>query len=133
MFCVTCPMVYFILNVKWSESCSVVSISLQPHGFPNSLWSSPGQNTGIAIPFSSGFSQHWNRTQVSSIAGRFFFFFLTSWATREALQNMVTYKQYSFVFLWKHWVLFCWTVKLQMNNFHLLGLIFIFRAGLFLF
>ena len=27
---------------KWSESCSVVSDSLQPHG----LWTSPGQNTG---------------------------------------------------------------------------------------
>ena len=31
---------------KWSESRSVVSSSLQPHGL-YSLWNSPGQNTGV--------------------------------------------------------------------------------------
>ena len=30
----------------WSESCSVVSDSLQPHGL-YSPWNSPGQNTGV--------------------------------------------------------------------------------------
>ena len=33
-----------------SESCSVVSDSLQPHGLHN-LWHSPGQNTGVGIRF----------------------------------------------------------------------------------
>ena len=41
---------------------------------------SPGQNTGVAIPFSRASSQLRDRTQVSRIAGWFF----TSWATREA-------------------------------------------------
>ena len=34
----------------------------------------------VAVPFSRGFSQPRDRTQVSHIAGGFF----TSWATREA-------------------------------------------------
>ena len=33
---------FFIDEVKWSESCSVVSDSLQPHA-----WNSPGQNPGV--------------------------------------------------------------------------------------
>ena len=38
--------------VKWSESCSVVSDSLPPHGL-YSPWNSPNQNTGVgAFPFS---------------------------------------------------------------------------------
>ena len=32
--------------LKWSESLSVVSDSLQPHGLYNP-WNSPGQNTGV--------------------------------------------------------------------------------------
>ena len=32
-------------EVKWSESCSVVSDSLRPHGY--SPWNSPGQNIGV--------------------------------------------------------------------------------------
>ena len=35
---------------KVSESCSVVSDSLQLHG-PHSPWNSPGQNTGVGSPF----------------------------------------------------------------------------------
>ena len=63
-----------------SESCLVVSDSLLPHGL-YSPWNSPGQSTGVvAFPFSSGFSQPRDQTQVSCIAGRFFI----SWATREA-------------------------------------------------
>ena len=63
-----------------SESCSVVSDSLQPHGLCTP-WNSPGQNTGqIAFPFSRGFSQPRDWTQVFRIAGGFF----TSWATRDA-------------------------------------------------
>ena len=43
----------------------------------------------VAFPFSGGSSQPRGRTQVSCLAGRFFFFFLegrffTSWAPREA-------------------------------------------------
>ena len=56
-----------------SESHSVVSDSLQPHGLYSS-WNSPGQNTGvgIAFPFSRGSSQTRDRTQVSCIVGGFF-------------------------------------------------------------
>ena len=63
-----------------SESCSIVSNSLWPHGLYGP-WNSPGQNTevGVAFPFSRGSSQPRDQTQVSHIAGRFF----TSWATRE--------------------------------------------------
>ena len=35
-----------------SESCSVVSDSLQPHGL-NSPWNSPGRSTGVGKPFLS--------------------------------------------------------------------------------
>jgi len=38
---------WYILEVKWNESCSVVSDYLQPHGLWQS-WNSPGQNTGMA-------------------------------------------------------------------------------------
>ena len=68
---------------KWveseSESRSVVSDSLWPHGL-YSPWNSPSQNTGVvAVPFSRGSSQPMEWTQVSCTAGRFFI----SWATRE--------------------------------------------------
>ena len=72
---------------KWvSESCSVVSDSLQPldytvHGILQARileW--------VAFPFSRGSSQPRDRTQVSSIAGGFF----TSWATREAQRGIQT-------------------------------------------
>ena len=104
-----------------SESYSVRSVSLWPHGLYSS-WNSPGQNSGVgslsllqeifptqglnpglphcrwilyqlshkrsprilewvAYPFSSGFSQPRNWTEVSCIASRFF----TNWALREAL------------------------------------------------
>ena len=36
--------------MKWSQICSVVSNSLQPHGI-YSPWDSPGQNTGVGFPF----------------------------------------------------------------------------------
>ena len=66
------------LKVK-SESCSVVSGSLRPHGL-YSPWNSPGQNTGVgSLSFSRGPSQPRDWTQFSRIAGRFF----TRWATRK--------------------------------------------------
>ena len=37
-----------ILYLKWSESHSVVSDSLQPHGC--TVWNSPDQNTGVGSP-----------------------------------------------------------------------------------
>ena len=62
---------------EWSESRSVMSDSLGPHGL-YSPWHSPGQNTGVGslslLP-----SQPRDQTQVSSVASGF----LTSWATRE--------------------------------------------------
>ena len=66
-----------------SESHSVMSNSLQPHG----LYSLPILQAEIlkwvAVPFSRGSSQLRNRTQVSHIAGRLF----TNWAIREAQEN----------------------------------------------
>ena len=54
-----------------SETRSVVSNFLQPHGL-YSPWNSPGQNTGVlAFPF-WGSSQPRDRIQVSRIAGGFF-------------------------------------------------------------
>ena len=55
-----------------SESCSVVSHSMRPHGL-YSPWNSPGQDTGRgAVPFSPVSSQPWDQTQVFLIAGGFF-------------------------------------------------------------
>ena len=68
---------------EWSESRSVVSDSLWPHGL-YSPWNSPGQNTGVGSQsFSRGSSQPRDWTQVACIAGRFF----TVWAVREAHVN----------------------------------------------
>ena len=70
-----------------SESCSVLSSSLPPHGL-NSPWNSPGQNTGVvgAVPLSTVSYQPRDQTQVSHIAGRFF----TRWATRESSVSPAT-------------------------------------------
>ena len=63
-----------------SESLPVMSDSLWPHGL-YSPWNSPGRILEwVAVPFSRGFSQPSNQTQVSHLVGKFF----TSWATREA-------------------------------------------------
>ena len=62
-------------EVKWSESHSVASNPLWPHGLLQARileW--------VAFPFSRGSSQPRDWTQASRIAGRFF----TSWAIREA-------------------------------------------------
>ena len=64
--------------MKESESRSVVSDSLWPHGL-YSPWNFPGQKW-VTFPFFRGSFQPRDRTQVCHIAGRFF----TSWATREA-------------------------------------------------
>ena len=76
------PVNYKIHNLKSeSESCSVVSNSLQPLGL-YSPWNSPSQNTGVGR--SRGSSQTRDQTQVSCIAGGFF----TSPATREVQANI---------------------------------------------
>ena len=59
---------------KESESRSVVSDSLRPHGILQARILEC-----VAFPCFRGFSQPRDRTQVSCIGGRFF----TSWATRE--------------------------------------------------
>ena len=67
------------LIAKWSESHSVMSDSLRPHGL-YSPWSFPGQNTGVgSLSLLQGSSQPRDWTQVFCIAGGFF----TSQATRE--------------------------------------------------
>ena len=60
------------ISAVLSESHSVMSYSLQPHGLYSS-WNSPGQNTGVgSSSLSGGSSQSRNQTQVSGIAGKFF-------------------------------------------------------------
>ena len=95
--------------VKDSESHSVVSDSLWPHGL-YSPRSSPGQNTGVvAVPFSRGSSQPRYRTQVSCIADRFFI----SWVTQEAhcwaelsLNLHILYCPDIFLLSWINWTLY---------------------------
>ena len=65
-----------LVFLKRSESHSVMSDSLRPHG-PYSPWNSPGQNTRVGR---LSLLQEIFPTQVSHTAGRFF----TSCATREA-------------------------------------------------
>ena len=60
-----------------TESCSVVSNSLQPHGLYNPLILQARLLEWVALSFSRGSSQISDRTQISHIAGRFFI----SWAT----------------------------------------------------
>ena len=69
--------------MRSSQSCSVVSDSLWPHGI-HSPWNSPGQNTGVGCLSLLQWifpTQELNR--VSCIAGGFF----TNWAIREAFEN----------------------------------------------
>ena len=66
-------------EVKWSESLSVVSNSLQHRGL-YSPWNSPrAEYWSGCVPCSRRSSQPRDQTQVSCIAGGFF----TSWATKE--------------------------------------------------
>ena len=71
------------IHIHWvseSESPSVMSHSLWPHGLYNT-WNSPDQNTGVGgVLFSRGSSQSRDQTQASRTAGGFF----ASWATKEA-------------------------------------------------
>ena len=91
------PFLFLEIKQQKSESvsCSVLSDSLQPHGLglkPARLlcpWDSSGMNTGVgSIPFSRGSSWPMDCTQISHIAGRFFF---TIWATREAQNKAIEY------------------------------------------
>ena len=82
-------------SVPESESHSVVSNSLRPHGLYNP-WHSPGQNTGVdSLSFLQGIfpTQGSNPVQVSRIVGGFF----TSWAYQESprILEWVTYPFYS--------------------------------------
>ena len=66
--------------MKRSESCSVLSDSLQPHGLVHGILQARILES-VAFPFSRGsLLQTQGSTQVSRIASRFF----TSWATGEA-------------------------------------------------
>ena len=78
---------YFFQNTetKQSESRSVMSNSLWPHGLYSS-WNSPGQNTGVSsLSLLQGFFPTRDRTHISHISGGFF----TSWATRETKNNQL--------------------------------------------
>ena len=70
-----------------SESLSVVSHSLRPHGLYCPTVHGILQARileWVAFPFSRGSSQPRDLTQVSHIAGWFF----TSWATKEVLERL---------------------------------------------
>ena len=67
-------------SIKWSESHSVPSDSLWPHGYIVHGILQARILEWVAIPFSRGSSQPRDQTQVSHTAGGFF----TSWATGEA-------------------------------------------------
>ena len=71
-----------IIWAKWSESesHSVMSDSLRPHGYTVHGILQARILEWVAFSFSRVSSQPRDRTQVSDITGRFF----TSWATREA-------------------------------------------------
>ena len=69
----------FLSSYCESESHSVVSNSLWPHGLYCAWILQARILEWVAIPFSRGSSQPRDRTQVSLIAGEFF----TIWATRE--------------------------------------------------
>ena len=71
-------------NLSESESLSVVSDSLQPHGVYIHGILQARILEQIAVPFSRRSSQPRDWTQVSHIAGGFF----TSWATREAQREI---------------------------------------------
>ena len=75
-----------LFQVKWSESCSFMSNSLQLHGRYVHGTLQARVLEWVAVPFSRGSSQPRDQTQVSCIAGGFF----TSWATWE-----VAHKPYS--------------------------------------
>ena len=76
--------VYFLSFESESESRSVMSDSLQPHGL-YSLWNSPGQITGVgSLSLFRWSSQPRDQTQVPYIAGRFF----TSWAIFSSVQSL---------------------------------------------
>ena len=79
----------YMIRVDESESRSVVSSSLWPHGL-YSPWNSLGQNTGVgSLSLLQGSSQPREWTQVSLTAGGFF----TSWATREAKREKYKYEK----------------------------------------
>ena len=79
-FCNSVIIVSHFIRKSESESCSVMSNSLWPHGL-YSPWNSPGQNTGVgSLSLLQGIFPTQRLKPVSHIVGRFF----TSWATREA-------------------------------------------------
>ena len=85
---------HMISYLPESESCSVLSVSLWPHGLYRQ-WDSPDWNTGGgSLSFLQGSSQHRDQTQVSHIGGRFF----TSRATREALISMIKFQTHTTCF-----------------------------------
>ena len=74
------PCFHFLESERESESCSVMSDSLQPHGL-YSPQNSPAQNTGVdSLSLLQGIFLTQELTGVSSIAGEFF----TNWAIRKA-------------------------------------------------
>ena len=79
-----------LYEVSESESCSVVSDSLWPHGL-YCLWNSPGQNTGVG---SCSLLQGILPSQGSN-PGRIVGDSFTSWATREAheVSKVVKYRK----------------------------------------
>ena len=95
-----------------SESYSVISNSLRPHGLY-----SPGQNTGVGgLFFSRGSSQPRDQTQVSHIAGKFF----TTWVagkTKNTGVGNLSLLQWTFLTQeWNWGPLHCRWILCQLSN-----------------
>ena len=102
------PMVYVVHGISPGQNTGVGSLSLLQKIFPTQILNpglphcgqilyelnhqeSPRILEWVAHPFPSGSSWPRNRTGVPCIAGRFFFFFfLASWAAREAQTELAT-------------------------------------------
>jgi len=96
--CLYCrSLVWRILSIIFlaceSESCSVVSDSLWPHGILHGILQARILEW-VAFPFSRGSSQSGDQTQVSCIADGFF----TNWAIREAPPSM--WNEHNCMIIW---------------------------------
>ena len=57
--------IFWYWAALWSESCSVVSNALRPHGFYSPL-NSPCQNTGVGtFPFSTSIHDYWKNHSIN--------------------------------------------------------------------
>ena len=88
-------------------------------------WNSPGQNTGVAVPFSRASSQLRDQTQVSHIAGRFF----TAEAPQKPKYKVGTQKLCSSIASWCLWPHYPFLGLICVSWFSLLCLLLLLWTG----